>query len=321
VGAVLLVLALAGCTSRVGGSPVTSSERPTERPTEGTAPVVLGDLSAIDPCSLTDLKVFDELGTAKFAHPESFDYCTIDMTIGGADIKVYIGEIGKLSQTSDPAAKRVRELDGGMYVNQPAPAGATCTQELVFPDEITIRASAANYRDGSPDLCPTVSAAMDKIIDVVEHGRVGHRHPKDNSLIPLDACGLVPDDTITAQPGFADAYRLPSPAGHHCYWQTPDSTDRYVLMLQFTAGLSPSVITDDGSTTSIAGRETFTNRFPETDDCSVVTGHIIFDEIDEYDLSVEQAEVHAFAPGGRIDNACQAATAVAKQVWPHLPKP
>ncbi|HEX6360343.1 hypothetical protein [Actinophytocola sp.] len=161
---------------------------------------------------------------------------------------------------------------------------------------------------------------MDKVIDVVEQGRVRHRVPETGSLIPLDACSMVSDDTITTQAGFADSRRREYPARHQCWWQTPDGADRFVMYLMFKAGSSPGAVGAGGRSTSIAGRETFVNSFPETNDCSVTTGHIIFDEIPEYDLSLEQATVQVITPPGRVDDGCRAAIAVANEVWPQLPR-
>lgn len=316
-GAVLLVLMLAGCSTRVGGSPTTGHETPAK----GTAEAALGELTTVDPCSLTDLEVFDEFGTATFGVPESFDYCSIDTTIGGADVILSLGTLDTLTQPPDTTTKRVKDLDDGMYVIQPEAADNHCGQDLVFADQITLRVSAYILFDPPTDLCPMVSVVMDKIIEVVEQGGVRHRVPENGSLIPLDACSMISDDTITTQAGFAEARRRDYPAHHQCWWQTPDGAERFTMYLMFAAGSSPGTLGDAGRSTSIAGRETFVNPFPETNNCSVTTAHIIFDEIPEYDLAMEQAEVQVITPPGRVDDGCQAAIAVANEVWPQLPKP
>jgi hypothetical protein len=167
-GAVLLGLTLVGCTARVDGSPVTTTGR--ETPTGGAAAAMLGELTTIDPCSLTDLDVFDEFGAATFDVPASFDYCAIDTAIGGADVTVSVGTLNTLAEPPDATTKRVKDLDDDMYVIQPESTERHCDQELVFADQITLRVSADIFTDAPTDLCPMVAAVMDKVIDVVEQG-------------------------------------------------------------------------------------------------------------------------------------------------------
>jgi hypothetical protein len=310
---------LVGCTTRMGGSPVTTTGR--EAPTDGSAAAMLGELTTIDPCGLTDLDVFDEFGVATFAVPESFDYCAIDTAMGSADVRISLGALDTLTQPPEATTKRVKDLDDGMYVSQLEPTERYCSQDLVFADQIALRVDAYEFSDAPPELCPMVSAAMDKVVDVVEHGRVRHRVPEHGSLIPLDACSMISDDTVTSQAGFADARRHEYPARHQCRWLTPDGPDRFTMYLSFEAGSSPGIVGDAGRRTSIAGREAFVNPFPEIDNCSVTTGHIIFDEIPEHDLALEQVEVQVLTPPGRVDDGCQAAIAVANEVWPQLPTP
>ncbi len=317
-------LVLCACSSRVGGRPVAATTI-SEEPAERTAESVLGELTTVDPCSLTDPAVFSTFGTAEFAVPESLDYCTISVKPAtDVEIVLRIGELGELSESPELAANRVRELDGGTYVAQRDAATDFCSQALVFVDEITLEVASSAYRGTLPDTCDMVTAAMDDVVRVTGDGRVEHRSPADGSLLGIDPCSLVDDVEVTALPGFAAAQRREYPGRHQCSWQTSTGPDRLSLRVVFGAGPAPTPVGTGAENTSIAGRPSVTTPYPDGGTaafCGVESGQLAFDEVPGQDGMVEIASVYARVPKGQVDQGCQAAVALATAVWAKLPTP
>jgi hypothetical protein len=314
---VLAVAVLSACTARVGGLPVAA----TTLPEEPTAEVVFDDdLPTVAPCSLADPEVLAEFGDAGFATPESLDYCAIRVdTPSGADVLVSVGAFGVLSAQPDLDGKRVKDVDDDLWIGQQEDDPAFCSQLLVFPDDITMQVSGSVY-DGTADTCPMVEAAMDHAAEVVLARDVEHREPGRDSLITVDPCSLVDDDDLAAVPGL-EGVRQPDryPAKHTCFWELGEGSP-VTARLEFGAGPEPSVY-GDGSEGRVGGRDSVTNRYTgvgENDYCAVETAHIPFDGIAGED-AVEVASVYVRMPGGQVDAACAAATAVAGLVWPELP--
>ena len=321
MAAVVAVTFLAGCTSKVGGLPVAATTLP-EEPDELTSEVVFDDLTTVAPCSLTDTEAFAEYGVAEFATPESLDYCAIRVNdTSGGDVIISIGAFGVLSAQPELEANRVKGVDGGLWVGQQDDTPSYCSQLLVFPDGVTMQVSGSVY-DGSANTCPMVEAGMDHAIEVIQDKGVEHRDPERDSLLTIDPCSLVDDDDVAAVPGlqkvsWGDEY----PGKHTCFWEESPGSPVNVR-LQFGAGPEPGVYSQGGVEGLVGGRQSATNRYPEVGEnsyCSVETAHIQFDEIKGED-AYEVASVYARAPGGQVDAACAAATAVAELVWPELPE-
>lgn len=317
--AVVAVAVLSACTSKVGGVPVAA----TQLPDELTSEVVFENLTTVAPCSLTDPEVFDEYGVVSYAAPESLDYCAIRVNDINekADVIISIGAFGVLSAQPELEANRVKDVDGGLWVGQQDDTPSFCSQLLVFPDGVTMQVSGSVY-DGSANTCPMVEAGMDHAIGVIQDREVEYRDPERDSLVTIDPCTLVDDDDVTAIPGLEGVRRGDEyPGRHTCFWeQSPGSPVN--VRLQFGAGPEPGVYSKDGVEGLVAGRRSATNRYPEVGEnsyCSVETAHIRFDEIEGED-AYEVASVYARAPGGQVDAACAAATAVAELVWPELPE-
>jgi len=323
-GAALLALAaLSACTSRVGGTPVAGTTLPPE-PEELTSEVVFDDLTSIDPCSLTDLDTFEEFGEVEFATPESLDYCAIGIdTTGGGNVVISVGSFGELSALPELEGKRVKDVDGGLWIGQQDDDPAFCAQLLVFPDGVTMQVAGRVY-DGEADTCPMVEAGMDKLVEVVQDDGVEHRDPDKDSLLSIDPCDLIEDDDLTAIAGLAGAER-PSdyPGKHTCYWEVPDAVSRVSVRLTFAAGLEPKAYGDGANTNPVAGRPSATNPYPSVGDgsfCTVETAHLPFTEVDGHeDDTFELASVFVRMPAGQVAAGCAAALAVANIVWPELP--
>ncbi|MFI7678356.1 hypothetical protein [Actinophytocola sp. NPDC049390] len=314
--AVLAVVLVSACTSRVGGLPVAA----TTVPDELTSEAAFEDLTTVAPCSLTDPEAFAEYGTPEFATPESFDYCAIRInTDGDADVLISVGAFGVLSAQPEIEGNRVKDVEPGMWVGQQNDSSSFCSQLLVFPDGVTMQVAGTVY-DGSADTCPMVDTGMEWAIDVILDGDVEHRDPQNDSLITVDPCSLVGDGDIAAIPGL-DGVNRPDdyPGKHTCFWeQRPDSP--VTVRVEFGAGPEPAVY-GDAKEGLVAGRQTVTSQYREInghDYCAVETGHLPFTEIESEDV-VEVASVYVRMPTGQVTKACAAATAVAELVWSELP--
>lgn len=319
VAAVAAAVFASACTVQVSGDPVAGTTLPPV-PEELTSEVVFEDLTTVDPCSLIDLSVFDELGSAEFATPESLDYCLLTVKADGDDAFLMVGALDALDE--DLAGVRIEEFDGGLWLSQRDDSAEYCSQLLVFPDDVTLEVQGSTTDSGT-DICPFVEAAMEYVVGVVLDGDVEHREPKKRSLITVDPCEVLSDADVQGVPGFeAAAKPAQSPAEHGCYWETGSGANRMSVRLTFGVGREPEAFRPGANETLIAGRESATNPYDSVGDgsyCAVETGHILFEEVDGEDI-VEVAGVFVRMPAGQVNAGCQAAVAVATIVWPELPK-
>lgn len=320
VAVAALVVSLSACTARVGGTPVADTTVP-DRPEELTSEVVFDDPTTVDPCSLTDLSVFDDLGDATYATPESFDYCSLRVELNdGGEAFLMVGELDAVDP--DRSGVPIDEFDGGLSLAQLDDSPDYCSQLLVFPDDVSLYVQGS-VAGGTPDTCPAVEVAMKHVVEVVQDGEIEHRDPKDRSLVTMDPCDLLSDEDVQAVPGFEAADKPDqSPAKHECYWETDAGPTRMSVRLTFGAGREPRASRPGANENLIAGRPSATNPYESIGDasiCVVETGHILFEEVEGEDV-VEVASMYVRMPAGQINAGCQAAVTLATIVWPGLPK-
>jgi hypothetical protein len=319
VVAVAACLVLSACTTRVGGAPVAGTTLP-EEPAELTAAAVFDDFTTVDPCSLTSPSVFSSFGDVDFATPESLDYCAISVKpSSGNEALIAVGAFGELEAQPELQGKRVKDVDGGLWVGQQDDTPDYCSQQLVFPDGVTVQVQGSLYL-GEVDTCPMVEAGMDQLIKVVQDGDVEHRSPDRDSLVLIDPCTLVDDDAVAAIPGLAGA-RQPNdyPGEHTCFWEVSQDV---TVRLQFGAGLKPTATSEGANADPVAGRPTATNPYPNFGSrsfCGVETAHIPFTEAEVDEDVFELASVFVRMPQGQVAAGCAAARAMAELVWPKLP--
>jgi hypothetical protein len=322
LGLLLVVALLTACTARLGGRPVAEKGVVVEKP--ATAVEALGELTTIDPCSLTDLAVFDLFGTAEFATPESLDYCAVEVHRStGSTVWVMIGQLGRLSDRPELEGQRLEEISEELYTVQLNEDSAFCSQALVFAAEDLLLEVTSASVSGSPSTeCEMTVAGMEQVVATIEEDGVEHRSPEPDSLVAMDPCELVDDATVTALPGFAAARREDNPGGHQCSWQTSSGEDRLSVRVAFEAGDIPIAATARGNSDPIAGRPTAMNSYENVGSaaiCTVETGHIPFTG-PENDLGlVEVASVSVRVPAAQAQAGCPAAKAVAAALWPKLP--
>lgn len=281
---------------------------------------MFADFATVDPCSLTSLETFAEFGDAQFAQPESLDYCTIAVSSNsGGPVTMAIGLFEALDAL--PADLRTTdELEGGMWVAQRDADPANCTSYLVFPDDIALQVRAAVFNGEPPaHSCEMVDAGIDKVVEVITANEVEHRDPPAGSLIQVDACELAPPTTVEAVTGLAGAKQTAYPGQHLCLWE--GTTDDALMRIQLGVGPMPTVDSTGANANPVAGRPSVTRPF-ETDSnalCFVETGQVPFYDVAGQVGMVELATVYVRMDAGQTAAACQAATAVASQVWPKLP--
>jgi hypothetical protein len=317
----VLFAVLTGCSSTLGGQPLpaTTIDEP-----PGLTAEVLGDLTTIEPCTLTDPEVFAQFGTAEFGAPEALDYCTVSVKPQpSSEVMITVGQLGRLSDHPELEGQRLRDVEEGLYTAQPSDDPSFCTQVLVFAeDDLTLEVTGSVFSGTVTTACDMVAAGMDKAIEVILDGGVGHRSPEPSSLVTVDPCDLVTDGTITAQQGFASATRQDNPGGHQCSWTTSTGADRFTVRATFGAGPTPTALPGaETNTNPVAGRPTVTNLTSAASAvfCLVETGHIAFSEFEDQPGMVEVASVLARVPEAQRALACPAAVAVATELWPKLP--
>jgi len=320
----VVVLAVSGCSTRLGGLPVPATTIESEPAEEAarTASNLLGDLAEFDPCSLTSPDVFAAFGQADWGVVDSLDYCSIDLAAGDDQILLTVGQLDDLVE--HPNAPEIEELDDGLSIVQPEGGPGFCTMLLVFADKTTLEVTGSVLEGDAPVLCSIVGSGMDEVVRLVEAGEVGQRDPPDKSLQPIDPCTLIRDETVASRPGMSGATRYEPPARHVCRWSASPGPQAMTVRVLFRAGEPPSPSDPGATEESIAGRKTIVTPMPDLGSisyCLVDAPHVEFESPGQEEGFVEIASVWVRAAPGQVDLACQVAMTIANEVWPLLPTP
>lgn len=296
---------------------------------------LLGDLTTIDPCSLTSPEVFARFGSAEFGEPEGFGSCRILVTVAGdepgdepEEISVFVGELIRPSELTWELEPAREEVADSVHLTELRDLGGSCAQELVFADEdlaLTVQTRQDTTVRAMPT-CDLAEAGMARVVEVILDGKVKHRTPPPNSLTGVDACDLLDEDLVTGLPGYADARRLTPPGRHECRWRAEVS-----LALRFLVGPPPRPGTDgvgERGSTVIAGRPTTTQVVGATATsggfCQVWTQHISYGasevvEIVRVDVELPVGTLDEVAEGEWLSVGCEGALAIAEHAWAKLP--
>lgn len=321
-------LALSGCGHSAGTGGGSTSGAPKSGPASTVPPTTvqpgssaeLGDLSLLDPCSLTRPETFGQYGRAAQGRPVSLDYCvtTID-TPDGAHLEIASGELRRIDPATDLAGQNVVPL-GPLQLVQPPLQQGECSRPLVFTDHVALETRVDLFVGDTPlDLCAVAEAAARQTADTIAHHAVQHRNPARNSLARLDPCRLLPDTALGRVPDFAGKAPVGSPGGHQCVWGGQQPKEPRMRLL-FGAGDPPAVHDDTATQEKIVGRDTVITRIgggagPAL--CTVETAHIPFGPTGSG--SVELATVVVVLPSGDMNQSCADGRTVAEAVWPTLP--
>ncbi|HEU5470051.1 MAG TPA: hypothetical protein VFV67_05310 [Actinophytocola sp.] len=329
-GALAVLLLVSGCATAISGSPrpapdagKTGRSTPASaRPATDTAAGLLGELTTIDPCSLTDTKDLSSFGTVEVGEPDSLDDCLIEIkTSAPVPVALYVGGLDRSESWPEINVKRGRDLANGLKVVEYDTDDTYCNHLVVFPDGITLSVNASIYEGTERRLCDIVTSAVDTAVEAIKDGDVRHRDYARNSLGRIDPCELVPDAAVAAVPGLGTSVRPKDyPAEHGCAWTAADNSVR--LRVMFIAGQPPKPTGEGAGESQVAGRASVLSPTPEAGAyvfCGQQTGHIAFRAEGQSGL-VEIAAVFVRMKEGQIDAACKAATDVATLVWPKLPR-
>ena len=299
----LLVTVLVACTAQEPGTP--------RMPRDG-ARALLGDLTTIDACGLTDPDVFAEFGEPDVSLGNSFSECIVSID---AKVSVFLGEIVWVGDRIDI----VRTAPDGLRIGARNLGQDGCERLLMFDDDLGLLVNAWPLADEpSAPLCEIADAGVDHVAELVRSHRVPHHSYPADSLGQVDACALVRGNPLYDQPNFASLHRFQQPQKHSCRWLGDRTGDRNV-QLELSAGLPR----DDSSGTEpeeFAGRPSYVYRNSDQDSswCEVSTAHIPY-ESKVTANAVEQIDVTATGSADTPEETCNAAFAVAKVAWRNLP--
>ena len=81
---VAAALVLAGCTTAVDGTPLPGDDSP-------LTSAALGELTTVDPCSLTGPAAFADVGSARMPGMPTFDDCRVTVAVTGGHAHVRVG--------------------------------------------------------------------------------------------------------------------------------------------------------------------------------------------------------------------------------------
>lgn len=290
----ITALVLAGCVSRVG---------PPATPL--TLPVATSPGDQLDPCSLTGPAAFEPAGIARMPGKPTLDGCQVPVATDEGKVFILVGiqaRVGALPKDRTLVAV----LGQGAAIQQ---YSEMCDMALVLDAGIAITTNAvlAGSDRLRPDLlCELTKGAATGVFNVLAGGRAKFWTPERNSLALVDACEVLPTETVHQQLDINDEIER-SPAGHSCQW---NGTDDWA-MLQFPVVESPFELGVPSGTPSemIAGRESWVIDGGTI--CHVYTRHI---EFTPGVGTFEFASLSVTTPG-----ACTAARALAAQAWTRLP--
>ncbi|HEU5108358.1 MAG TPA: hypothetical protein VFT95_07350, partial [Micromonosporaceae bacterium] len=265
----LVLAAVTSCASVVAGTPrAANGAGPAERPTSSGKPrpaaeaeELIGDLTTVDPCSLTDTRELSSFGTATIGVPDSLDECLVDIKTSTAPVVLYVGGLDRVTAFPDLAGKKSTDRAGGLRVVEYDSDDSYCNHLLVFPDGITLSVNASVYEGSQPRLCDAVRAAMDSAIEAVLLDKVDHRAYARNSLGRVDPCELMPEQALAAVPGLGSVRPKQYPGQHNCAWTAADNSVR--LRLMFIAGKPPKPVGPGATEGQVAGRGSVLSPTPD----------------------------------------------------------
>lgn len=263
LAAVAACLLVAGCSSGVPGSPSAGTEvaRNVEPLTSAAA---FDDIGAIDPCSLTDRRAFEEFADAELPGTPSMDECVVTVPTGEGGATLRVGPLGTLDLLNEDR-REVADLSRDTTIIQAsASSEGVCTMALVLADDVVLPAVAqADQPDGvsSAVLCGMARSVAERAFELIDEDAVRYWEPAENSLARVPACELLDAAEVAAQLGITTEVVTAYPAGHQCRWGRTGG-DTATAKLDYPVGASPSDVGVPDSTVSetIAGRETWVSN-------------------------------------------------------------
>lgn len=310
--AAVAALVLAGCTAGVGGTAVPAGEEP-------LTSASLGEMTSVEPCSLTGPAAFSEVGTAQMPGMPTFDECRVTVTVDGGHAYVWVGLLRDETAMPD-TLDRLDEPGRGTAISS---LDGTCDAALVLADGVALTAWAepayGSRLDGDM-LCALTESALRGAYQVLDSGRVRHRVPEVSSLGVLDACDVVRTRDAATVLGLDSVAESPYPGGHRCRYGDPDGDAPRVDVEFHVAVAADAVGVPAGTVTeTIAGRETWLVGHRDGDRvvCTAVTEHVAFAGGTG---TLEFAVLRVVAIPRRGRDVCGSARTLAGLGWPELPR-
>ena len=351
--AVASIALSAGCSSSVPGEPVAApgaeeqGKKATSRIDAGSGPVTgLGgtELAArkdIDPCALFPKESQEKLGknAQYFGGGSKADVCTYGIevwegeppkdpdvkapTLGVVDIvldagMVYLDEDRATSGRRGKLVKESRE-DFDVYS---AEEPRICARRALFKDKsmIDIEVTTRNNTTRA-DPCESAETVLSSALKVLRSGAVARRSLPANSLLNVDACGLVTPDVVTAALGAAPP-RHPGPSIRNCLWSADPKTTKSDSLL---IDVVPASLATPGNpmvkeAPPVAGRPATTMQMPFSlpgapAACTVEVSHIPFEPMQGKKEALSVMTITSAGP----EAACQKARAAAELLAPKMP--
>lgn len=313
------LLVLAGCTTKLGGA-----AGPTEDRSDPLTSASFGDLSTIDPCSLTGPAAFEEYGTATTPGKPSMDECTISVATDNGRVAVRIGELHH-PETLSERQRVVRKLSrGASIVHVGSASGTVCVMTLLLADDIALMSTAQPTEQETVSdtvLCGIAQGGAQGAFQVADSGRVKHWAPETGSLATVSACDLLSADKVASLLGITSDRVTRFPADHQCRWgRTGGDTATALLDFPVATDHEEAGVPTGLAAETIGGRPSWVVDTPTSQlaICAVYTEHL------EFGLGVgvgvrEHAVLRVLVPLTVGKDACAIARELADGAWQRLP--
>jgi len=321
LAALVAVVFVAGCTSGVSGTPSSGDGDVAEAKEPLTSAVAFDDISAVDPCSLTDAAAYDDFGEAELPGTPTMDDCTVVVPTDAGGTSVQVGPLQPVDLLPDDR-RDVADLSRGTTIVQASTSGSVCAMALVFADDVVLMSSAqAETPDTVSDatLCGLAESAARRAFDIVDEGEVGYWEPAESSLARAPACELLDAEQVAGQLGITTDVMTSYPALHQCRWGRTGG-DTATAKVDFPVGATRSDVgvADSAVGEVISGRETWVSNAEagEILVCDAIT------EQGEFGLDEglrEYAAVRVVVPVTSGKDPCAITRTLATSAWANLP--
>lgn len=314
VAAVLAVAAL-GAWRYLG--PEEAAPSPSGAAAVDSGADLLGDPVTLDPCAMLDVEALAALGDAWIAADRgTFSRCNAVVT--DAEGREVLLELLVMRTTADPDPGETERI-GAVDVIRHEPEPEECERTLALPDgEHFVSLDAEQHRGGEADLCGVVEVAVGTATAVLNDGQVPRLDavPDEDSLIHVDACGLLDNEALERFPGVDATHPVVAFGGWDCTWYSTTSGQDLRVLFERVRPLTA----DEGEELTIGGHRAFLqyDRWSE-DSCLVSVVHLERPSPDPDRTTTSEVvriEVEGDEP---LDELCEQALALAEPLAEALP--
>ncbi|WP_024874724.1 hypothetical protein [Saccharomonospora piscinae] len=294
-------LLAAGCGTVVEGTAESGDVAPL------TSDIALGELAAVDFCSLFDEAHLAEGDRVEWTFP-GMNFCTVWVETPATTAYVELGNLqrGQWVMPPDETTDLPRSVLLRRYEED-----SQCVRTFLFDDGVSLEVSTSlddDVEDAAAVRCRVAEAVTEGVRAAVYGERARLLPTPSGSLSGQRMCELMPVADVGELTG-QELLQLEPPGGHRCAWATPMLESAYFVELELVSEI------DDPHTAyphTVGGRPTWVAE--DTDGCLVTTPHTPLDD----DPTVwEIVTVGAHVPD---EDQCGPAKELAKEVWPRLPE-